>query len=105
MRYNLTKYIFPAIIMIVTAFMMFYNLADNSIQDWDEGIYTLIVHESLTQGPRMMLTLMGEPWLEKPPAGFWLIYVGTEIFGFNSFGLRAMGSMAMIGSFLIIYFG
>jgi 4-amino-4-deoxy-L-arabinose transferase-like glycosyltransferase len=104
MRYNLTKYIFPAIIMIVAAFMMFYNLADNSIQDWDEGIYTLIVHESLTQGPRMMLTLMGEPWLEKPPAGFWLIYVGTEIFGFNSFGLRAMGSMAMIGSFLIIYF-
>lgn len=91
------------LVLLVSVFVMFYRLGDAPLQDWDEGIYATIAAEMVERGEYLRMTLMGEPWFEKPILPFWLNALAFRMFGFTEFAARFFPALAGIGSVLLLY--
>lgn len=90
-------------IVAVAAFFVFYNLSSKSLQSWDEGIYALVSYESL-QNKSLTLQLLGEPWFEKPPLGFWIEALSIKMFGFRELAFRLPSALYLFSSIILVYF-
>jgi len=98
------RFLIPAaILLLVSVFIFFYDLGGAPLQDWDEGIYANISAEMVESGSWMKMTLMGEPWLEKPLLPFWLDALSFKMFGFTELALRFFSALTAIGCVLLIF--
>ena len=91
------------LLLLVSVFVMFYRLGEAPLNDWDEGIYANISAEMVQSGDWLHMTLMGQPWLEKPLLPFWLNAVSFKLFGFTEFAARFFPALAGIGCVLLLY--
>ena len=91
------------LLLLVSVFVMFYRLGDAPLQDWDEGIYATIAAEMVERGDYLRMTLMGEPWFEKPLVPFWLNAFSFRVFGVTEFAARFFPALAGIGAVLLLY--
>ena len=64
----------------------------------DEGRYSECAREMVVSGDWMHPTLQGRAHLTKPPGAYWLIAVGLEVFGRNTFGARFALGLAFVAS-------
>ena len=101
---NRVRVTLPALILLlVSVFVLLYRVGEVSLHDWDEGIYATIAAEMAERGDWLHMTLMGQPWLEKPLLPFWLNAISFKLFGFTEFAVRFFPALAGIGSVLLLY--
>lgn len=98
------KYWQIAVLLIIASVVLFYNLGADSLQNWDEGIYTLIYHEHSFPKHGLTLYLHGQPWLEKVPLGFWLNSLVVKIFGVSELAIRFLPAFFSLSAVLLVYF-
>ncbi len=100
--FNWSDFLPLAILGLVGAWLLFFNLGKASLQDWDEGIYALISQAAAKQAS-LTLSLNNEAWFEKPPLGFWLEALSIKAFGFSEWAIRLPAAIALLGSVILIY--
>ncbi len=60
----------------------------------DEALYAALAREVLERWPALDLTLLGEPYGNKPPAGFWAMAASMATFGDGTFAARLPSALA-----------
>jgi len=60
----------------------------------DEALYAALARESLERWPALDLTLLGAPYGNKPPAGFWAMALSIATFGDGAFAARLPSALA-----------
>jgi 4-amino-4-deoxy-L-arabinose transferase-like glycosyltransferase len=91
-----------AIVMLALAL----NLAGNSrtsLWDRDEPRYAVCVREMRARGDWIFPTFNGEPRYHKPILIYWLMGIGTAVWGDNPFGVRMVSSLAGAGIVLGVW--
>lgn len=93
-------------LILVSSILIFHNLGNFSVQDWDEARHAENALEILKTHDWVVLNYGGQPdfWNLKPPLGAWLIAISFKIFGLTAFALRFWSAIAGIGIILLAYF-
>jgi 4-amino-4-deoxy-L-arabinose transferase-like glycosyltransferase len=69
----------------------------------DEGRYAQIPCEMLARGDWIVPTLLGEPYLDKPPLFYWLVMLSYALCGAHDWAARLVPALAVQGSVLATY--
>lgn len=91
-----------AVLVVVCVWAFFTNLSF-SLLEGSEGLYAGIAGEMGRRNEFFDLTYQGEPYFNKPPLFFWLLYLSTSIWGDNEIALRVPGSLAAVGTVVVTY--
>lgn len=92
-----------AAVMLLSAGLLFVDLADAPWRTWDEGLYARLSRNALEHG-RYLFAVDEEgayfKRFSKPPMSLWLTSASMSVFGIGTFALRlpfALGMLAVIG--------
>ena len=96
--------ILVTILLSATLPLFFYKLGQSSLVNWDEAWYAVISRNILTTGDPLNLIYNGLPYIDHPPAGFWLIALSFKLFGINEFTARLASAVAGFISLIVVYF-
>lgn len=80
-----------------------YKLGQSSLVSWDEAWYAEISRNILKSGELFRLVWNGEPYIDHPPAGFWVISVGMWMFGYEEFGARIGSAVSGLVCLVFVY--
>jgi 4-amino-4-deoxy-L-arabinose transferase-like glycosyltransferase len=69
----------------------------------DEGRYAEIGREVYVHGNWIVPTLLGEPYLDKPPLMYWLIALSYSVGGISEASARMIPALAVHGTLLAVY--
>lgn len=99
------KYLQLVIILIISTIVIFYNLGQNPINDWDEARYAVNALEILKNRDFIVLHYGHSPdlWNVRPPLGAWLIAISFKIFGYTEFALRFWSALWAVLTIGLIY--
>lgn len=89
--------------LILTSPLFFFKLGQSSLTSFDEAWYAEIGKQLLITGTPFSLRFNSKPFVDHPPAGFWLISSTQAIFGITEFGSRAAGAIAGLLTLAVIY--
>ena len=72
-KYNYVVYGIYALLSFSICFLLFYNLGNNSVENWDEARHGISAYEMLKNDNYMINTFNYTPdlWNLKPPLSFW----------------------------------
>src|SRR3989344_3337898 len=101
---SFTKNLFIFLFLLVISPLFFYKLGQSSLVNWDEAWYAVISRNILTTGDPLNLIYNGLPYIDHPPAGFWLIALSFKLFGINEFTARLASAVAGFISLIVVYF-
>jgi 4-amino-4-deoxy-L-arabinose transferase-like glycosyltransferase len=94
-------------LLLAALLLYFMNLGSLPLRDWDEGIVAQVAREiyRAPAGSQTWLypTLLGEPYLNKPPLMHWLIAGAYAIAGVNEWTARAPGAFLTALSVPLLY--
>ncbi len=85
--------------LVWAAWALLGNLGAAPLQQYDEGTYAQVVHESFERGDFFTFSFNQIAWFEKPPLYFWLAGLATALTGDPVLGIRLPAALA--GVFLI----
>lgn len=93
------------IILLVTmsGAIIFYNLGQGSLWDWDEAIYASVAKEMVQDGNGLSLHLNGHYWPEKPPLMIWCMAAAYKTLGVNELSARLPAAIFGWLSVLLVY--
>lgn len=92
------------LLLLLSGFLLFFNLGKGSLWDWDEAIYASVAKEMLQDGDYVSLHLNGNDWPEKPPLMIWCIAASYWLLGINEFSARLPVAVFGLLNVLLIYF-
>lgn len=94
---------FSVLSFITLLFILFHNLGNNAIADWDEARHGINAFEMLKSNNWIISTYQYEPdlWNLKPPFSYYLIALSYKLFGFSAFSLRIYSVISIILVFII----
>ena len=98
------KDILVIILLLLTLPLFFYKLGQTSLTSFDEAWYGEISRNIIISGNLLNLTWNGEPYIEHPPAGFWMIAVAMKMLGEDEFAVRFAPAFLGFLSLIVIYF-
>lgn len=103
---NVALIVFSTISFITLLFILFHNLGNNAIADWDEARHGINAYEMLRSNNWIISTYQYEPdlWNLKPPFSYYLIALFYQLFGFSAFSLRIYSVISLILVFIISIF-
>lgn len=86
------------LVIVVSAFNIFYNIWELPIQNWDEARHGVNAYEMLKNKLWFANHYGDTPdfWNLKPPLGSWLISVSYLMFGVNPFSLRFFSGVSAL---------
>lgn len=75
------------------------------LRDWDEATYAQVAHEMLGKdwAERLMPTLWGQPFFDKPPLSFWLMALAFQWLGETGFAARLPGALLTSATVPMLY--
>lgn len=91
------------VLLLASLPIFFYHLGQSSLADWDEAWYAEIARNILLTHQPFLLSFNGSPYVDHPPAGFWLTALSESIFGPTEFGARAASATAGVATLVITY--
>lgn len=91
------------IIFAVVIILLFWNLGDNHLSNWDEAWYAAVSRTMFETGNFFTPMWNTRPFLEKPPLYFWLTGIAYTIFGVNEFSARFFSAFSSLGSIILVY--
>ncbi len=86
----------PLGLLALAALALVGSLHTAPLFDLDETIYALAAREMLTTGHWFAPSVHGEPFLEKPPLGYWPWMLSFALFGVNAFAARLPSVLATL---------
>lgn len=92
------------LLILVSGFLLFFNLGKGSLWDWDEAIYASVAKEMVRDGDYLSPHLNRNYWPEKPPLVIWGIAAAFRIFGVNEFSARLPIAIFGLLNVMLIYF-
>jgi 4-amino-4-deoxy-L-arabinose transferase-like glycosyltransferase len=100
---NLIKNL-PEIFLLVLAFIVvFFQLGQSSLEDWDEAIYAQVAKEMVNNGDWLTMHYGNELWFEKPPLLIWITAFFFSIFEVNEFWARSASAISAVLLILITW--
>lgn len=101
---NLLSLDFLIIFILLLSFpLFFYKLGESSLVSFDEAWYGDIARNILNSKDPINLVWNGHPYIDHPPAGFWLMALSEWIFGVNEFGVRFAPAFCGLLSMVVLY--
>lgn len=91
------------LIILLAFFLFFWQLGQTSLAPWDEAWYAEIARNILKSKNLFLLSSNGQPYIDHPPLGFWLISFSFKIFGMSEFAARLPMALAGLGSLLLTF--
>jgi 4-amino-4-deoxy-L-arabinose transferase-like glycosyltransferase len=85
-------------------FLFFYGLGAFGLVGADEPRYAQVAREMLERSDWVTPTLLGKPWLEKPPLYYWEAMVSFRAFGVSDRAARLPGAFDAVMLVAAIYF-
>lgn len=95
---------FVVLLTFLAVPLFFYKLGQTSLVSWDEAWYAEIARNIFKTGDLFNLTWNGQPYLDHPPAGFWLIALAFGMFKVSEFWARFMPALTGLLSLPVVYF-
>ncbi len=92
------------LIILIAAFIMFFNLGGVPLLDPDEPVYAETAKEMLNFGDFVSPRIYGEYWYDKPPMYYWLVTAAFSLFGVSEFAARLPSALLAICGALYVYF-
>ncbi|MGY4398702.1 4-amino-4-deoxy-L-arabinose transferase-like glycosyltransferase [Sphingomonas sp. UYAg733] len=94
-----------ALILIVSAALLFMDRATMPIQLWDESRNIVNALEMREHGFALITTYGGAPdlWNTKPPLLIWLMTASVGVFGPTEWALRLPSMIAALGTILLLF--
>ena len=86
------------------AFLLLVNNHSIPLWDQDESAYAGFGYEMKTTGNWLVPDFMYSDVHRKPPLHFWNITLSYYLFGYNEFAVRFSSFLAILGTFLLLYF-
>lgn len=102
----MTKVSHTALALWAAALVLYLSgLWIEPLRDWDESTYAQVAHEMLGKdwSLRMMPTLWGQPFFDKPPMLFWLMAFAFEWLGETAFSARLPGALITSATVPLLY--
>ncbi|MBS0171046.1 MAG: glycosyltransferase family 39 protein [Nitrospira sp.] len=90
------------LLVLVGGWAYFANL-HLSLLEGSEGLYAGIAGEMGRRREFFDLTYQDEPYFNKPPLFFWMLHLSTTLWGDHEIALRLPGSLAAIGTMVLVY--
>ncbi len=85
--------------LVVVALAAFgLDLGHPALWDPGEGRYAQTVREMMTSGRWLVPTLNGAPYLDKPPAFFWMVAASFQLFGMHEWAARLPAALAALAT-------
>ncbi|MDT8901768.1 ArnT family glycosyltransferase [Anaeroselena agilis] len=91
------------LIILIAAFVMFYNLGGIPLLDPDEPVYAETAKEMLSHNDFVSPRIYGEYWYDKPPMYYWLVAASFKLFGVSEFAARLPSAVLAILCALYVY--
>ncbi len=90
-------------ILLSASLIIFWNLGQGTLDDWDEAIYAQISKEIINTGNWLTLHWGDTPWFHKPPLFMWSTAIAYKIFGIHEWSARLVSALSGIGVVLCTY--
>jgi 4-amino-4-deoxy-L-arabinose transferase-like glycosyltransferase len=91
------------LVLIITLFIMFFNLGSIPLMDPDEPVYAETPKEMLQFNEFLSPRIYGEYWYDKPPMYYWLVAASYQLFGVNEFAARFPSAILAVVCVLVVY--
>jgi 4-amino-4-deoxy-L-arabinose transferase-like glycosyltransferase len=92
------------LLILLAAFVMFYNLGGIPLLDPDEPVYAETAKEMLKHQDFVSPRIYGDFWYDKPPMYYWLAAASFQLFGISEFAARLPSALLAILGALYVYF-
>jgi len=92
------------LLVVIAAFIMFYNLGGVPLFDPDEPVYAETAREMIATGDFVSPRIYGHYWYDKPPMYYWLVAAAFQIFGQGEFAARLPSAVLAIICALYVYY-
>jgi len=92
------------LVFLALTAIVFVNNGSVSLWDQDEAAYAGFAKRMLETADYTVPQFTWSDVHRKPPLHFWLITVAYRIFGVNEFAVRFFVALALLGTYLLIYF-
>lgn len=90
--------------LIITAFIMFFQLGSYPLLDPDEPVYAQTPREMLAASDMLSPRIYGDYWYDKPPMYYWLVSGSFLLFGENEFAARFPSAFFAVAGAVFLYF-
>src|SRR5262245_58079985 len=91
------------LLLVVLPALFLYPCLRFRLFEPDESRYAEIPREMLERGEGVVPLLQGEPYLDKPPLGYWLIMASYQLFGVHDWAARLVPALAIPLTLLLSY--
>lgn len=91
------------LVIVVAAFIFFFNLGSIPLLDPDEPVYAETPKEMLAFADLVSPRIYGEYWYDKPPLYYWLVAGAFQLFGFNEFAARFPSAFLALLTVMYVY--
>ena len=91
------RWLISAGVLGLALMLLFYQLGDGSLYDWDEAIYAQAAKEMLHSRDWGAMTWDGHPFFHKPPLYFWLTALTYHVIGINELAARLWAALFGFG--------
>lgn len=96
--------ILVAVIFLILAFILFWDLGLPHLTNWDEAWYADIARNTINTGNLITPVWNKEPFFDKPPLYFWLSALVFKSLGISEFSARFFSATSGLGAGIILYF-
>jgi 4-amino-4-deoxy-L-arabinose transferase-like glycosyltransferase len=89
------------LLLLLCAPFFLYRLGAPGLSDPDEGRNAEVAREMLDEGSWITPLFNGAPYLDKPPAFFWLVALSYRVFGVNELAARLPAALCALAGILL----
>lgn len=94
------------VLVVISSFLIFWNLGKNHLIPWDEAIYAKIAKNMVLDNKYIVqrwYNLWESVWYEKPPLYMWCMAFFMKFLGFNAWAARLPSAIFGLGTMVITY--
>jgi 4-amino-4-deoxy-L-arabinose transferase-like glycosyltransferase len=91
-------------VLIVTVFIMLFQLGSFPLTDPDEPVYAQTAREMLAAGDLLSPRIYGDFWYDKPPMYYWLVAAASKVFGMGAFAARFPSALLAVAGSVYLFF-
>ncbi len=92
------------LLVLLAAFIMFFNLGGVPLLDPDEPVYAETAKEMIAADDFVSPRIYGDYWYDKPPMYYWLVAAAFKLFGVSEFAARLPSAVLAILCALYVYY-
>lgn len=102
-KINWSEIAVPLFVTAIAGFLIFYQLGQSHLIDWDEAIYAGIAKNMSRNWDLLGMYWNGKYWFEKPPLFIWLTSFMVYLYGVSSFAARFFAAVFGVSGVLLTY--